>query len=142
MTTQNRPTDESQAAGRLGALGNLTRLRIYRLLVRAGDRGLNVGDLQRLLDVAPSTLAHHLASLVRTGLVRQTQRGREVVSRADYAVMDGLVGFLTTECCTGVPAHTEPHRNPHMTTTGEPRTPARCCQPELRDTDQCQCGTG
>lgn len=142
MTTQNRLTDESQVAGRLGALGNLTRLRIYRLLVRAGDSGLNVGDLQRLLDVAPSTLAHHLASLVRTGLVRQTQRGREVVSRADYAVMNGLLGFLTTECCTGIPSDTEPHHDPHVATTGEPRMLARCCQLEFQDSDQRQCGTG
>ena len=93
--------DEHQAANRLGALGNLTRLRLYRLLVRAGAQGLNIGDLQRLLDVAPSTLAHHLASLVRAGLVRQEQRGREVFSRTDYAVMDGLVDFIRKECCTG-----------------------------------------
>ena len=94
--------DEYQVADRLGALGKLARLRLYRLLVRAGGHGLNVGDLQRQLDMAPSTLAHHLASLVRAGLVRQEQRGREVFSRADYAVMDGLVEFLTAECCTGV----------------------------------------
>lgn len=94
---------EQQAAGSLAALGNRTRLRLYRLLVRAGDDGLNVGELQRLLEVPASTLAHHLATLARAGLVVQERRGREVISRADYAAMRGLVGYLTEQCCTGVP---------------------------------------
>ena len=93
---------EKQAAESLAALGNVTRLRLYRLLVRAGERGLNVGDLQELLDVPASTLAHHLAALVRTGLVDQKRHGRAVISRADYVAMDDLVSYLTDECCAGV----------------------------------------
>ena len=93
---------EQRAADGLAALGNRTRLRLYRLLVRAGDDGLNVGDLQRLLEVPPSTLAHHLATLARAGLVAQERRGREVISRADYPAMRALVGYLTEQCCTGV----------------------------------------
>lgn len=93
---------ERQAADSLAALGNRTRLRLYRLLVRAGGDGLNVGDLQRLLEVPPSTLAHHLATLARAGLVTQERRGREVISRADYPAMRALVGYLTEQCCTGV----------------------------------------
>lgn len=93
---------EKQAADCLAALGNVTRLRLYRLLVRTGSTGLNVGEQQDRLGVPASTLAHHLTSLVRAGLVEQERRGREVVSRADYAAMDGLVEFLTAECCSGV----------------------------------------
>jgi len=93
---------EQHAADGLAALGNRTRLRLYRLLVRAGDDGLNVGDLQRLLEVPASTLAHHLAMLARAGLVAQERRGREVVSRADYPAMRALVGYLTEQCCSGV----------------------------------------
>jgi ArsR family transcriptional regulator, arsenate/arsenite/antimonite-responsive transcriptional repressor len=93
---------EEHAADGLAALGNRTRLRLYRLLVRAGDDGLNVGDLQRLLEVPASTLAHHLAMLARAGLVAQERRGREVVSRADYPAMRALVGYLTEQCCSGV----------------------------------------
>jgi ArsR family transcriptional regulator, arsenate/arsenite/antimonite-responsive transcriptional repressor len=93
---------ERKAADSLAALGNPTRLRLYRLLVRAGAAGLNVGDLQRLLEVPASTLAHHLATLARAGLVTQERRGREVVSRADYPAMRALVGYLTEQCCTGV----------------------------------------
>ena len=94
--------DEYQAAHQLHALGSVTRLRLYRLLVRAGPEGLNVGDLQKLLDVALSTLSHHLSALVRAGLVQQQQRGREVISRADYSAMTSLLSYLTTKCCSGV----------------------------------------
>jgi|GEM_PF-85587 len=93
---------EPRAAQGLAALGNRTRLRLFRALVRAGNEGLNVGDLQRLLGVPGSTLAHHLATLARAGLVVQERRGREVVSRADYAAMRGLIEYLTEACCTGV----------------------------------------
>lgn len=94
--------DEIRAADALAALGNRTRLQLFRLLVRAGSDGLIVGAVQRHLDVPPSTLAHHLAALARAGLVNQERRGREVVCRADFAAMHGLLGFLTDACCTGV----------------------------------------
>jgi len=67
-------TDE-RAADCFAALGNRTRLRLLRLLVRAGVEGLNVGDAQRLLKLPGSTLAHHLAALVQAGLVTQESAG-------------------------------------------------------------------
>ncbi len=93
---------EDQAANGLSALGNRTRLRLFRLLVKAGEAGLNVGDIQVLVEVPASTLAHHLTTLARSGLVIQERRGREVISRADYGTMRALMGYLTEECCTGV----------------------------------------
>jgi ArsR family transcriptional regulator, arsenate/arsenite/antimonite-responsive transcriptional repressor len=95
---------EDDAADSLAALGNRTRLRLFRLLVRAGEAGANVGDLQRLTEVPASTLAHHLAILVRAGLVVQERRGREVICTADYAAMRRLVNYLTEQCCTGLGA--------------------------------------
>jgi DNA-binding transcriptional ArsR family regulator len=92
----------SPTARALAALGHDARLSIYRLLVKAGDDGLRVGEIAEHLDLAPSTLAHHLRALVEAGLVVQEKRGREVVNMADYAAMNGLVRFLTMECCTGV----------------------------------------
>ncbi|MFN4088964.1 MAG: ArsR/SmtB family transcription factor [Alphaproteobacteria bacterium] len=93
---------EEDAADALAALGNRTRLRLFKLLMRAGPEGLIVGEVQRHMDMPASTLAHHLAALARAGLVSQERRGREVVCTADYATMHGLVGWLTQECCTGV----------------------------------------
>ncbi len=90
------------AALSLSALGHEARLAVFRLLVRAGQDGLKVGELGALLDLPASTLAHHLTALVKAGLVQQERRGREVVNRADYTHMTALLAFLTDECCCGV----------------------------------------
>lgn len=89
-----------EAASRLEALGNPTRLRIYRALVKAGDPGLAVGKLQSRLAVPASTLSHHLKTLLITGLIAQERNATTLICRANYSVMRGLVGFLVDECCT------------------------------------------
>jgi DNA-binding transcriptional ArsR family regulator len=88
------------AAARLEALGNPTRLRIYRLLVKAGDPGLPVGKLQARLSIPASTLSHHLKTLVIVGLITQERDATTLYCKASYAVMRSLVGFLVDECCT------------------------------------------
>lgn len=89
----------------LAALGHDARLSIFRVLVKAGDAGLRVSDIGHHLGLAPSTLAHHLSTLVDAGLVVQDKQGREVFNRVDYTAMRALVGFLTSECCCGVILH-------------------------------------
>ncbi len=88
------------AAARLEALGNPTRLRIYRALVRAGEPGMPVGRLQTKLGVAASTLSHHIKTLMIVGLVTQERYATTLICRANYQVMQGLVEFLVDECCT------------------------------------------
>lgn len=88
-----------QAAKQLEALGNPTRLQVYRTLVRAGDEGLPVGRLQDKLGIAASTLSHHLHRLILTGLVTQQRQATTLICRANYPAMDELVGFLVDECC-------------------------------------------
>ena len=95
-------TTTSPNARALAALGHDARLSIFRLLVKAGDDGLRVSDIGEHLGFAPSTLAHHLSTLVDAGLVLQEKRGREVFNRVDYPAMRRVVGFLTSECCAGV----------------------------------------
>ena len=75
-----------RAATQLEALGNPTRLQVYRSLVRAGDAGLPVGQVQERIGIAASTLSHHLRRLILT-------------CRANYTVMRSLLGFLADECC-------------------------------------------
>jgi ArsR family transcriptional regulator len=75
------------AAQQLEALGNATRLRIYRALVRAGEAGLPVGRLQQKLDVAPSTLSHHVKRLIDTGLITQERQSTTLICRAHYTSM-------------------------------------------------------
>jgi ArsR family transcriptional regulator, arsenate/arsenite/antimonite-responsive transcriptional repressor len=87
------------AAARLEALGNPTRLRIYRMLVRAGEEGMPVGRLQERLDLAASTLSHHLKTLVGVGLVTQTRAGTTLHCRTNFDLMSRLLDYLAEECC-------------------------------------------
>lgn len=87
------------AAARLEALGNPTRLQIYRLLVRAGDAGMAVGKLQTKLNLAASTLSHHLKTLLVVDLITQERQSTTLICRANYQVMRGIVDFLSSECC-------------------------------------------
>lgn len=96
----------SPNARALAALGHDARLSIFRLLVKAGEEGLRVGDIGDHLGLAPSTLAHHLSTLVDAGLVLQDKQGREVFNRVDFPAMHRVVGFLTSECCAGVDPRT------------------------------------
>jgi DNA-binding transcriptional ArsR family regulator len=96
----------SPNARALAALGHDARLSIFRLLVKAGAEGLRVSDIGDHLSMAPSTLAHHLSTLVDAGLVLQDKQGREVFNRVDFPAMHRVVGFLTSECCTGVTVRT------------------------------------
>ncbi len=92
--------DPLRAVAAMQALGHEARLAAFRALVRAGDTGLTIGEIQDALgDMPRSTLAHHLGKLVAAGLVGQDKRGAEVVNRACYDVMDDLVAYLTEECC-------------------------------------------
>jgi DNA-binding transcriptional ArsR family regulator len=88
-----------KAASQLEALGNVTRLRIYRTLVRAGEDGMPVGRLQEKLDIAASTLSHHLKRLLETGLVVQKRRATTLICTANYRNMNALIGYLADECC-------------------------------------------
>ena len=91
--------DSKTAAIRLEALGNETRLDVFRILVRAGRDGLPVGELQRRTGSARSTLSHHLHKLIAVGLVHQERDGTTLYCHANYAAMDETLGFLTRECC-------------------------------------------
>lgn len=88
-----------KASRQLEALGNPTRLQLYRTLVRAGHAGLPVGGLQERIGIAASTLSHHLKRLVDTGLVTQERQATTLICRAHYPAMDALIGYLADECC-------------------------------------------
>ena len=61
--------------------------------------GCRVGKLQTKLDVAASTLSHHLKSMMIVGLIRQERQSTTLICRANYDVMRALVDFLVAECC-------------------------------------------
>jgi DNA-binding transcriptional ArsR family regulator len=73
------------------------------MLVQAGADGLPAGEIARRLEMPPSTLSSHLAILDHAGLTRSRRDGRSIIYTADYAVMQGLLGFLLEDCCGGAP---------------------------------------
>jgi len=87
------------AAAALESLGNETRLRIFRALVRAGPAGLPVGSLKDKLDIPGSTLSHHIGHLVGAGLMAQNREGRTLRCTANFGEMRALVDYLVAECC-------------------------------------------
>ncbi|HEV7436538.1 MAG TPA: metalloregulator ArsR/SmtB family transcription factor [Pseudorhizobium sp.] len=87
------------AASQMESLGNPTRLRIYRMLVRAGIDGLPVGGLQQRLEIPSSTLSHHCKKLLDANLITQERNGTTLICRANYRAMSSLIGYLADECC-------------------------------------------
>ena len=85
----------------LGALAQEHRLALFRLLVQAGGDGMPAGAIAEALGVPNSSLSFHLAQLSRAGLIGQERRHRSLIYRADYAAMNGLIGYLMENCCAG-----------------------------------------
>lgn len=96
--------DMGFAARGFAAVGAPPRLEVLRVLVRAGPAGLSIGEIQRRVDIPPSTLAHHLRYLADAGLIAQRKQGRTVLNHADYSVIRGLAEFLLLECCADADA--------------------------------------
>ena len=97
--------DYDNAAALLSQLGNITRLKIVRELVRAGHSGMAVGEIRGVLDIPNSTLSHHLSHLRNVGLVRQEREGTVLRCFVVYQQIEGIVAFLTEECCAADPAY-------------------------------------
>lgn len=93
--------NEDQAIDALGALAHPQRLRVFRALVVAGPEGLTPGVLADQLDVARNALSFHLKELAHARLVTTEQQGRNLIYRAQYDRMNGLIGYLTEHCCQG-----------------------------------------
>jgi DNA-binding transcriptional ArsR family regulator len=92
-----------QAIEALSALAQETRLAIFRLLVREGPEGLPAGTIADRLEIPAPTMSFHLAQLSRAGLIKSRREGRLVHYAADYGGMNGLLTYLTEDCCQGRP---------------------------------------
>ncbi len=87
----------------LGALAQDHRLAAFRLLVQAGTDGMAAGALAEAVGVPASSMSFHLAQLSNAGLITQQRRSRSIIYAADYAAMNGLMGYLSENCCGGQP---------------------------------------
>ena len=91
--------DLVEAAQGFAAIGSEPRLEVLLTLVRAGPDGLSVGEIQNRLDMAASTLTHHLRFLAAAGLIVQTRQGRTIRNQAAFGQIEELAGYLLRECC-------------------------------------------
>ena len=94
-------TKHRLAVTALTALAHEYRLSIYRMLVEAGPDGLSAGTIATRLKLPPSSLTFHLQHLHRSGLITQQRNSRQLIYSADFEAMNGLVGYLTENCCRG-----------------------------------------
>ncbi len=85
----------------LGALAQETRLDAFRLLVEAGPEGLPAGDIADELGVPAPTLSFHLKALLHADLVSSRREGRSLVYAPNFPTLNGVLGFLTENCCRG-----------------------------------------
>ena len=87
------------AAQGFSAMGSESRLQVLQTLVRAGEKGLLVGDIQQRTGIPGSTLAHHLKFLTSADLIVQNRQGRTIVNQANYRHLQALAAFILEECC-------------------------------------------
>ncbi|WP_306252982.1 helix-turn-helix transcriptional regulator [Parvularcula sp. IMCC14364] len=88
-----------EAASMFTALGQGTRLSVFRLLVEHGNSGLQAGEISRLLQVNDSTLSRHLARLEQAGLVTSRRETRHIHYAVVWNGMDDLIRFIVSDCC-------------------------------------------
>ena len=88
-----------QAAQGFAAMGSEARLQVLRCLIRAGQEGLMVSEIQDRTGIAPSTLAHHLKFLTGAGVVEQQKIGRATINSANFDQLEALAQFVLSECC-------------------------------------------
>ena len=88
------------AAQGFAAMGSEARLEVLQTLVRAGDKGLPVGDIQQRTGIPGSTLAHHLKFLSSADLIVQDRQGRTIINQANYQHLQALAAFILEECCS------------------------------------------
>jgi ArsR family transcriptional regulator len=95
--------EKIDAVAALAALAQDNRLDVFRLLVKAGPAGMSAGEIASALELAPNTLTFHFDRLRMAGLVTVRRDGRSMIYAARFETMNALLGYLTENCCQGVP---------------------------------------
>ena len=93
--------EENEVVRSLAALAQPVRLQVFRALVVRGATGLTPGTMAEALNIPPNTLSFHLKELTHAGLVTQERSSRNIIYRAAFERMNGLLGYLTENCCQG-----------------------------------------
>ncbi|WP_417669951.1 ArsR/SmtB family transcription factor [Roseibium sp.] len=95
--------NDDQAVQALSALAQEDRLAAFRMLVKAGPKGMASGELAHKLAIAPTRMSFHLSALERSKLISSQRAGRRIIYRVSFQKMGALLAFLTEDCCGGHP---------------------------------------
>ena len=98
------------------ALGQETRLNIFRLIVQRGDIGLTPSDLIETLGIPNATLSFHLKELMRANLLQVERQSRYLIYRPNADLVQQLSGFLLDNCCGGKPCIPSTKKTKRVTT--------------------------
>lgn len=99
----NEIMEEKDVIKALAALAQPNRMQVFRSLVIAGKDGATPSQLGEHLGVPNATLSFHLKELLNAGLVSQERSGRNLIYRAEFGQMNGVLAYLTDNCCQGQP---------------------------------------
>ena len=105
MKMKQTHSDQEQLemiASRFAELGHPTRLAIFVQLIKSGDRGVPVGEIQQQLDIPGSTLSHHIAKLVKVNLIKQIRESRTLFCVPQFSSLMEVIAFLQNECCVNI----------------------------------------
>ncbi len=100
--------DKTSALAAFAALGQTMRIDVFRLLIRAGSKGMLAGEVAQALGARQNTMSVNLSVLLNAGLLRNQREGRAIRYFADMEGVSGLLGFLMEDCCGGQPEMCQP----------------------------------
>lgn len=93
----------NDALNALAALAQESRLAVFRLLVQAGPAGMAATRIADSLSIGPTSLSFHLKELTHARMIKPVKQGRSIIYSANFETMNGLLGFLSENCCGGTP---------------------------------------
>ncbi|MEM7398612.1 MAG: metalloregulator ArsR/SmtB family transcription factor [Pseudomonadota bacterium] len=100
----SRIMDINEAVDALGGLAQESRLRVFRLLIRAGTEGIAAGEIAKAVGIPKNTLSSHLGILTRAKLIQARKEGRSIIYAVDFEGTRSLLSFLVEDCCQGDPS--------------------------------------
>ncbi|CUH65254.1 Helix-turn-helix domain protein [Thalassovita gelatinovora] len=95
--------EKTKTLATFAALSQSSRLDAFRLLIRAGSKGMAAGEISEALGVKQNTMSANLSVLFQAGLIRNTREGRSIRYFVDMDGLRGMLGFLMEDCCGGDP---------------------------------------
>jgi ArsR family transcriptional regulator len=97
------------------ALGQESRLNIFRLIVQRGSEGVTPSDIKESLGIPAATLSFHLKELYNANLILVERQSRNLIYRPHAQQVQSLMDFLLFNCCGGQSCVPDPSNKKKIT---------------------------